>query len=404
MRNIFVEKLNSLPVEEHGVELVERKGVGHPDSICDAIMDQISVNLSQEYIRVAGNVLHHNIDKSLLVAGEVERKIGVGGRVIKPMLLVIGDRATSEVDGIKIPVEEIAIETAKDWIRKNLRFVDPEKHIKFQVELKPGSPELTDIFRRRKGLLPANDTSASVGYAPLTATERLIIDLERYLNSPEFKAIHPEVGEDIKIMGFRRKRILQLTIALPLIDRFVNSVKDYFDKKEIIKNEIEKFVQEKNQSFEKIIIDINTLDDPERGLDGIYLSVLGTSAEDGDSGQVGRGNRVNGVIALNRPMGTEAAAGKNPVSHVGKIYNILTHKLANEIYQNVSGIKEVYVWLCSQIGKTIDQPMIATAQLILEDGVSIYDVAKPVEDIINQELENIGSFCEDLAKGKYSVW
>lgn len=404
MRNIFVEKLNSLPVEEHGVELVERKGVGHPDSICDAIMDQISVNLSQEYIRVAGNVLHHNIDKSLLVAGEVERKIGIGGRVIKPMILVIGDRATSEVDGVKIPVEEVAMETAKDWIRKNLRFVDPEKHIKFQVELKPGSPELTDIFRRRKGLLPANDTSASVGYAPLTATERLVIDLERYLNSPEFKAIHPEVGEDIKIMGFRRKRILQLTIALPLIDRFVSSVKDYFDKKEVIKNEIEEFVQKKDQSFEKIIVDINTLDDPERGLDGIYLSVLGTSAEDGDSGQVGRGNRVNGVIALNRPMGTEAAAGKNPVSHVGKIYNILTHKLANEIYQNISGIKEVYVWLCSQIGKTIDQPMIATAQLILENGISIYDVAKPVEDIINQGLENIGIFCEDLAKGKYSVW
>ncbi|MCX7942624.1 MAG: methionine adenosyltransferase [Dictyoglomaceae bacterium] len=404
MRNIFVEKLNSLPVEEHGVELVERKGVGHPDSICDAIMDQISVSLSQEYIRIAGNILHHNIDKSLLVAGEVERKIGVGGRVIKPMLLVIGDRATSEVDGKKIPVEEIAIETAKDWIRKNLRFVDPERHIKFQVELKPGSPELTDIFKRRKGLLPANDTSASVGYAPLTATERLIIDLERYLNSPDFKVIHPEVGEDIKIMGFRRKRVLQLTIALPLIDRFVESVQDYFNKKEIIKGEIEKFVQERNQSFEKIIIDINTLDDPERGLDGIYLSVLGTSAEDGDSGQVGRGNRVNGVIALNRPMGTEAAAGKNPVSHVGKIYNILTHKLANEIYQNVSGIKEVYVWLCSQIGKTIDQPMIATAQLILDNGVSIYDVAKPVENIIDQELANIGAFCEDLAKGKYPVW
>jgi S-adenosylmethionine synthetase len=404
MRNIFIEKLNSLPVEEHGVELVERKGVGHPDSICDAIMDQISINLSQEYIKRVGNILHHNIDKSLLVAGEVERKIGIGGRVIKPMLLVIGDRATSEVDGIKIPVEEIAIETAKEWIRKNLRFVDPEKHIKFQVELKPGSPELIDIFRRRKGVLPANDTSAAVGYAPLTATEKIILELEKYLNSPEFKKIHPEVGEDIKIMGFRQKRVLQLTIAMPLIDRFINSVKEYFEKKEIIKEEIEKFLQSKNYPFENIIIDINTLDDPERGLDGIYLSVLGTSAEDGDSGQVGRGNRVNGVIALNRPMGTEAAAGKNPVSHVGKIYNILTHKLANEIYTNVPGIREVYVWLCSQIGKPIDQPKIATAQLILEEGVSIYDVAKPVEDIINQELENISSFCDDLAKGKYSVW
>ncbi|PMQ00923.1 MAG: S-adenosylmethionine synthetase [Dictyoglomus sp. NZ13-RE01] len=404
MRNIFVEKLNSLPVEEHGVELVERKGVGHPDSICDAIMDQISVNLSQEYIKRVGNILHHNIDKSLLVAGEVERRLGVGGRVLKPMLLVIGDRATSEVDGIKIPVEEIAIETAKDWIRKNLRFIDPDKHIKFQVELKPGSPELTDIFRRRKGLLPANDTSAAVGYAPLTPTERLVIDLERYLNSPEFKNIHPEVGEDIKIMGFRQRKVLQLTIAMPFIDRFINSVKDYFEKKEIIKHEIEKFIENRNEPFEKVIVDINTLDDPDRGLDGMYISVLGTSAEDADSGQVGRGNRVNGVIALNRPMGTEAAAGKNPVSHVGKIYNILTHKIANEIYNNVPGIREVYVWLCSQIGVPIDQPKIATAQLILQNGVSIYDVSKQVEDIINEELENIENFCNDLAKGKYSVW
>lgn len=404
MRNIVVEKLNSLPVEEHGVELVERKGVGHPDSICDAIMDQISVNLSQEYIRRVGNVLHHNIDKSLLVAGEVERKLGIGGEVKKPMLLVIGDRATFEVDGIRIPVEEIAIETAKEWFRKNLRFVDPDKHVKFQVELYPGSPELTDIFRRRKGLLPANDTSAAVGYAPLTTTEKIVLELERYLNSPEFKKIHPEVGEDIKIMAFRKKRNLQITIAMPFIDRYVNSVQDYFDKKEVIKGIVEKFVQERAQNFDEIIIDINTLDDPERGMDGMYISVLGTSAEDADSGQVGRGNRVNGVIALNRPMGTEAAAGKNPVSHVGKIYNILTHKIANEIYQNVPGIKEVYVWLCSQIGKPIDQPKIATAQLILENGVSIYDISKSVEEIIDNELTNIEKFCNELAEGKYPVW
>ncbi|HOJ93006.1 MAG TPA: methionine adenosyltransferase [Dictyoglomaceae bacterium] len=404
MRNIVVEKLNSLPVEEHGVELVERKGVGHPDSICDAIMDQISINLSQEYIKRVGNILHHNIDKSLLVAGEVERNLGVGGKVKKPMLLVIGDRATFDVDGIRIPVEEIAIETAKEWLRKNLRFVDPDKHIKFQVELYPGSPELTDIFKRRQGVLPANDTSAAVGYAPLTSTEKIVIELERYLNSPEFKATNPEVGEDIKIMASRQKRHLQLTVAVPLVDRYINSVKDYFEKKEMLRKEMEKFVQERAQNFESIVIDINTLDDPERGMDGIYITVLGTSAEDADSGQVGRGNRVNGVIALNRPMGTEAAAGKNPVSHVGKIYNILTHKVANEIYKNIPGIREVYVWLCSQIGKPIDQPRIATAQLILEDGVSIYDVAKPVEDVIDQELANIEKFCDELAEGKYSVW
>ena len=64
----------------------------------------------------------------------------------------------------------------------------------------------------------------------------------------------------------------------------------------------------------------------------MYLTLLGTSAEQGDSGQVGRGNRVCGLISLNRPMSVEAAAGKNPVSHVGKIYNVLAHELAMRIY------------------------------------------------------------------------
>ena len=96
MRNITVEILANKPVAEQDVEIVERKGVGHPDYICDAIMESISVALSQEYLKRFGDILHHNIDKGLLVAGQVERKFG-GGRIIKPMELIIGDRATFRV-------------------------------------------------------------------------------------------------------------------------------------------------------------------------------------------------------------------------------------------------------------------------------------------------------------------
>jgi S-adenosylmethionine synthetase len=135
----------------------------------------------------------------------------------------------------------------------------------------------------------------------------------------------------------------------------------------------------------------------------MYLTVTGTSAEDADSGEVGRGNRVNGVIALNRPMGTEAAAGKNPVSHVGKIYNVLSHKIAEEVYQGVEGVEEVYIWLCSQIGHPIDKPLIASAQLILKPKVSLSSIRDKVRDIIDMELQNIGDFCKELIEGKYPV-
>jgi len=97
MRNMLINGLNQTPIEKQKLEIVERKGLGHPDSICDAIMDQISVRLSRAYLEKFGAIMHHNADKSLLVAGEIETIFG-GGSVKKPMLLIFGDRATFEVD------------------------------------------------------------------------------------------------------------------------------------------------------------------------------------------------------------------------------------------------------------------------------------------------------------------
>jgi S-adenosylmethionine synthetase len=130
---------------------------------------------------------------------------------------------------------------------------------------------------------------------------------------------------------------------------------------------------------------------------------LGTSAEDADSGQVGRGNRVNGLISMNRPMGTEAATGKNPVSHMGKSYNLLAHKLAKEIYEILDGIPEVYVLLLSRIGNPINTPQMVTAQILLERGRRIKGLAANAEETIEKEFRNINSFCIEIAKGKYPI-
>ena len=400
-RNILVDALRQTPLEQQKLEIVERKGLGHPDSICDNIMDRISVKLSQEYLKRTGYILHHNIDKSLLAAGEAEPKFG-GGKIKKPMLLIFGDRATVNLNGEKIPVEDIAIKTAKEWLKNHLRFVDVNEHVRFQVELKPGHPELMDIFKRKGKVLGANDTSAAVGYAPMTRTEQTVLNTEKYLNSAEFKKRFPESGEDIKIMGYRKNNELRLTIGMALVDRYVKSESDYFKKKAALHEEITQFVNKK-ADFDKVIVELNTLDVKGRGINGVYVTVLGTSAEAGDSGQVGRGNRTNGVIPLNRPYCSEAAAGKNPVSHVGKIYNTLTHKIAAEICKNVSGLEEVYIWLLSQIGKPIDQPAVAAAQVVMKGNNSFDSVKKEIEEVVNHELENISKFTADLAQGKIPI-
>ena len=401
MRNIIVERLRQTPLEKQRLEIVERKGLGHPDYICDAVMEQISLRLSKEYLENAGAILHHNVDKSLLVAGQSELKFG-GGYVKQPMLFVFGDRATTEFDGVKINVEEIAVNVAKEWFKKNMRFVDPDKHVKYQVELKPGSAGLVDIFKRKGKVLGANDTSAAVGYAPMTRTEKIVLKTEQFLNSKEFKQHHPESGEDIKVMGSRNNNNLNLTISMAFVDRYVYSEEDYFDKKAKILEEINKFVGA-NTDFEKINIQLNTLDVPGRGIDGVYLTVLGTSADSGDSGQVGRGNRVNGLISLNRPFCSEAAAGKNPVSHVGKIYNVLTFRVAQHVYDEVPELEEVYIWLLSEIGRPIDQPAIAAAQVVTTENSSLDKVKSKIEAVLEYELENIDKFCLELAQGKISI-
>lgn len=398
---IVVETYRGRAITEHPVEIVERKGTGHPDYICDSVMDAISVALSKEYLKEFGEVLHHNIDKGLLAAGRVHKVFG-GGKVLKPMELIIGDRATFIASRKKVPVKDISEEAAKIWIKENMRFVDPERHLKYRVVLAPGSEELTDIFHRKGKVRSSNDTSAAVGYYPLSPTEEVVLRLERHLNSKIFKDKYPETGEDVKVMGLRRRDVLDLTVAMPLLASFVRSEKEYFQKKEIIYHEIVRFL-EKFEGFKKIQVYLNSLDMKGRGLGGVYLSLLGTSAEDADSGQVGRGNRVNGLISVNRPMGTEAAAGKNPISHVGKIYNVLAHKIAMKIYKEIEGIKEVYVLLLSRIGTPIDRPQVANAQVLLQRGRKIGEITKVVEDIFEKEFANVNRFCRELSIGRYRI-
>lgn len=399
-RNIIVENAGGIPAGMQRIELVERKGTGHPDTICDSIMETVSISLCREYRERTGRILHHNIDKGLLIAGRTLVKPG-GGTVLEPMKIIFGDRATDSWQGITIPVGDIAEATAKKWLADNLRFVDPLLHVRFQNEIKPGSEELTDLFSRTT--IGANDTSVGAGYAPLSTTETLVLETEKHLNSPAFKLAFPYTGEDIKIMGCRNHNSLTLTIAIAFVDRYIRDAKAYFEYKEEVRDAVLQFLAAKQHSFERVTVEINTLDDPARGNGGIYLTVLGTSAEGADGGEVGRGNRVNGLISFGRALSLEAAAGKNPVCHVGKIYNVLAHEIAARIYREVSGIVEVSIFLCSQIGKPVDRPMTASARIITAREVLIDDIRESITAIIDSELADIRQFTDRLALGEFRV-
>jgi len=386
-------KINPQKKIDSSVEIVERKGLGHPDTICDLIVDQLSIRLSQIYKKEFGVIPHFNIDKAFLVAGTAKNCFG-GGKIIKPMLFVLGDRATERLGRKKINLKKIIETEIYQFLKEKYRFLNKKNFI-IQNEIKPTSSSLADIFARGEKILPANDTSALVGYAPMTRLETIVFNLERFINSPFFKKEFPETGEDVKIMGYKEGEKIHLVLAVAFIDRFIKSEDDYFEKKKRIFFAVEKFLQ-KNFT-EKISFEINTLDQKGRGVAGCYLTVTGTSADSGDSGEVGRGNRVNGVIPLNRVAGSEASAGKNCVSHVGKIYNLLSFKIADEIYKKTG--KKNTVWLVSKIGQPVNQPALIS--------VSVEDLDKrteeKVKEIVGKNFSQIDSFINELILGKYRM-
>ncbi|MBI5855298.1 MAG: S-adenosylmethionine synthetase, partial [Nitrospirae bacterium] len=163
------------------------------------------------------------------------------------------------------------------------------------------------------------------------------------------------------------------------------------------------FVKRKGGAHFSSHVFLNMLDQPGAGEAGSYLTLLGTSAEAGDSGEVGRGNRVCGVISLRRPASAEAAAGKNPVAHVGKIYNVLAQVLAEDIHKKVQGLHDVTVWITSQIGRPISSPQVVAVEVILARGTTLAVVRPLIQHEVRVAFTHIKTFCKALTRGLYAV-
>ncbi|MEM2948081.1 MAG: methionine adenosyltransferase [Candidatus Anstonellales archaeon] len=396
-KNIVVSKGGYTPVPELDVEIVERKGLGHPDTIIDGIMEEISVELCKAYLKEFGTILHHNVDKGQIVGGEAKPEFG-GGKIIQPLFILLSGRASYEADGKVFPVQEIALETTKKYIQQNTRFLDPDADVEIMSKIRPGSKDLVELFLRNKGKVPlANDTSFGVGYAPFSDAEKVVLAVEKYLNSKEYKKLHPEVGEDIKVMGLRENRRIKLTVAVAFVDRFIHSIDEYVKAKERVTKDILKKAKEITDMDVEVFV--NTADDIKNN--SVYITVTGLSAEAGDDGSVGRGNRVNGLITPFRLMTLEAAAGKNPVSHVGKIYSVLAFKIAEDISKEYPSLRDVSVSLLSQIGKPINEPKMAFIELVGDD---VEPLKSKARDIAEQNLENIEELTKLIVGKKVGVF
>ena len=375
---ISIEKADD-PIKNDEVEIVERKGLGHPDSICDGIAESVSEALCKAYMDKFGHVLNHNTDEAQLVAGSSNPEIGGGAQEEKIYILLTG-RATREFEGKTIDVDRIAKKAAREYIEENFKELSTD-HIEFESKIGETSTDLKRVFERE--VPKSNDTSFGVGHAPLSNTEKAVKRVER-----EVRGLH-EIGEDVKVMAVREDEQVDLTVASAVISSRIDSKQEYQEALDKVKATAEEVAQEEGLEVE---VQVNTADEFEE--DSIYITETGTSAEMGDDGSVGRGNRVNGLITPNRPMSLEAASGKNPVTHVGKIYNLLAQELAMDIYERSGEFAQVKI--VSEIGERIDRPQRVAIKTQASE--------ETVEEAVESQFSSITELTEEVIEGQHSTF
>lgn len=399
--NISVTPLSLPAPASLPFEIVERKGVGHPDTICDALAEAFSRGLCRFYQERFGRILHHNVDKALLCGG-VARPAFRGGEIVEPIEVHLAGRATCEHRGVKIPVEDIAIESSRDWLRENLSHLDADAHVRVVPHIRPTSSDLSELFDRAHtpGASLANDTSFGVGFAPLDVLEQIVLAVARDLNAVKTRSMHPYIGEDVKVMGARHDSDIELTVACALVGRHVASLDDYRAKKLAIRARVLEVSRRVTDASVRVAVNAADHDTP----GGVYLTVTGLSAEAGDDGQVGRGNRVNGLITPYRPMSLEAAAGKNPVTHVGKLYNIMAQRIAHALISEVPEVEETYCYLLSRIGHPVADPALFEVKVRLEELSRLTELTPQITDVAHTAFSRIDSLQRDALDGSLQLW
>ncbi len=392
-RNIVVSEASGQFIEEMPVEIVERKGIGHPDSLCDGIAERVSVEYTRWCEENLGTPLHHNFDKVQLVAGEVEVGFG-GGRVLKPIRIQIAGRGTPSFNGRQVPMDTIAIEAARAYLRETLRYLDPVSHVVIDSYAGRGASELIYVVEQ----VTANDTSFGVAHWPRSDLENLVYETANYINYDLINQF--PIGEDVKVMGARMGDEVTLTIAIPFIAAQIPDLTSYQEAWQAVQDAVQTFAEQ--HSRRRVRVAVNTADDLESG--NVYLTVTGTSAENGDDGAVGRGNRVTGLITPFRSSSLEAAAGKNPISHVGKVYNVLALLAAQAIIEQVPTVREATVYLLSQIGAPLDQPLVATAVVRPTHGSLTPSIQADVAAVLDEQLNRVNEVRTRIRHGEVTLF
>lgn len=344
---IGIEMNSMVNVERTRHEAVERKGVGHPDTLCDAIAELASRRYSEAVYEMTGRLPHHYFDKVMLMGGAVDMGLG-HGQLIEPYRVIFAGKVTRKAGDVEFPVTQIITEAAKEVLTDVLHNFNPDRHLVVLDELRdyqgpakkrpryqPEHVEAMPVLDQPNRV--SNDVNICTGFYPLSRCENAVLDVEHYLNSKEYKKKYPYTGMDIKVAGVRIDDDLEITVNIPFIAPLVSTMDQYKELTKLLTADLRKFLD--NNGYEGARLTFNPQD-----VSGLpYLSVTGSVADTGDVGVVGRGNRTNGIITPMRPMSIEAVSGKSPIDNTGKMYGVIANRIAKAVYDETGYWNDVTI-------------------------------------------------------------
>jgi len=363
----------------HPIEVVERKGIGHPDTLSDHLAEALSRAYSRHTQERFGMVLRHQFDKTGLMCGRCKVSFG-DGEILEPIRVLVNGRASARLGDEVIPVRELLVDTVKSFLGERLPNIDPEKDLRIIYEVRDGLHSTTGgIFGgpdadaasihyrfhpRSLADLPestvvqSNDTSLGCASGPYTPLEQLVLEIEDTLLAQSGSDAVPWLGTDIKTMAVRQGEEVSITVAAPMLSRVTPCPEDYFARVHVVEGIIRRLAKEIMPAQELVRLTVNSADD----LEGrkLYMNYTGSSIESGDEGLVGRGNRMGGVIAPLRPWTMEGISGKNPVYHVGKVYSVAAFEIAQRLAGK--GLPSS-VYLINRMGQPLSDPWVAHVEV-----------------------------------------
>ncbi len=381
-KQVVVSRILEPQIKDQEFELAECKGRGHPDVLCDGIAERISFDYVQWCLTHIGGVLHHNFDKILLVGGQSKIDFG-NGEITHPIRIQVGGRATHLYKGKSIPVQKIVRNAVTNHLKETLRNVEPAKHCLITCLVREGASQLARLAEDQL----ANDTISCTAFWPRSPLENIVFSTTAYVNG-ELTQILP-LGEDVKLSAFRVGKSVRIVVAVPLLARDISNMSTYLSIKTDAAARITRFASK--IANHKVSVMLNAADTAQTG----YMTVIGTSAEMGDDGSVGRGNRSNGFLAPARPSSTPPA-GKNPISHPGKVYNVVASRMAQRVVESIAEIEESRVFLFTTIGTPLSRPTVTNIAVRPKKRSLTPSVESEIRRIAKESLDGITETMREL--------